>query len=544
MSSRQSNSRRASRPAAVSSRTAQRAASGALSGDSATRQRRRARGRGDARDDASAASGAEDRKAPSRRRGGADRSAAGTGSQEGSAYSRRVSQAEYSRLRKRKKRRKVALVAVAVVAALCLGGAGVAFAYYATISDNLHEGIDDSLRGVLADTQYASDPFYMLLMGTDGSSEREASEEYAGDTFRSDSMMLARIDPKNKKVTLVSLHRDTLIDMGEYGQQKLNAAHAFGGASYAVEVVSEFAGVPISHYAEINFDGFRDIVDALGGVEVDVPMEIDDEDAGGHLDAGLQTLNGDQALILCRARHAYDDYGDGDSYRAANQRLVLAAIAEKILGSDIVTITNTVTALSEHVTTDFEITDIVGLAQLMKGLDPSTDIYSAMEPTTSAYVNGGWYEYTDESAWREMMERVDQGLPPTEEDIVDATGTVLASTGSGSTGGGSSGSASDSSASDGGTASRTGTVAVRNGNGIAGGASEAGGIISALGYTVETGNASSFDYDETLVVYESSGQRQAAEEIVDALGVGRAVLNDGSYANPGDFLVVLGADYE
>ena len=62
----------------------------------------------------------------------------------------------------------------------------------------------------------------------------------------------------------------------------------------------------------MDMDGLKATVDALGGVEVDVPIEINDPDAGGHLDAGLQTLDGDQALILCRARHAYDSYADGD----------------------------------------------------------------------------------------------------------------------------------------------------------------------------------------------------------------------------------------
>ena len=187
------------------------------------------------------------------------------------------------------------------------------------------------------------------------------------------------------------------------------------------------AGVPISHYAEINFDGFKDIVDALGGVEVDVPMEIDDEDAGGHLDAGLQTLSGDQALILCRSRHAYDEYGDGDSYRAANQRLVLSAIAKKILSADVATMASTVQALSQYVTTDLEISDIIGLAQTMQGLDPATDIYSAMEPTTSKYINDVWYEINNVDEWKKMMTRVNQGLPPTDEDIVDEmSNTVLA----------------------------------------------------------------------------------------------------------------------
>lgn len=447
----------------------------------------------------------------------------------------RVSQRDYSNVRKRRKRKKRALVALAVVAALCLGGAGAAFAYYQVLSGNLHAGIDSDIGDVLVPTDLAGEPFYVLLMGTDASSDREASEEFAGDQFRSDSIMLARIDPQNKKVTLVSLLRDTMVDMGEYGVNKLNSAHALGGASLSVEVVSELAGVDISHYAEINFDGFRDIVNALGGIEVNVPIEIDDEQAGGHLDAGLQTLDGDQALILCRSRHAYDEYGAGDAYRAANQRLVLAAIAKKLLSADVGTMASTITSLSSCVTTDMEITDIVGLAQMMKGLDPDTDIYSAVEPTTSEYIDDVWYEVVDLTAWKTMMQRVDQGLPPTEEDVVDeASGTILATTGSGE--------ASSVAANT--TPKRTGNVAVRNGNGQSGAGSEAAARIEALGYTVDSANADSFDYPQTIVVYSTADQAERAQEIVDALGVGVAQLNDNTYAFEADFLVVLGEDWE
>ena len=455
-----------------------------------------------------------------------------------SGYSRRVSQAEYTRQRKKRKRRKIVAVVAAVVLVVCLGGAGVAFAYLHTVSANLSDGIDGDLRAQLVETDLANEPFYMLLMGTDGSAEREASDEYANDPTRSDSIILARIDAPNHKVTLVSIHRDTLIDMGEYGQNKLNAAYAIGGPAMAVETVSKLAGVPISHYAEINFDGFRDIVNALGGVEVEVPMEIDDYDAGGHLDQGLQTLNGDQALILCRARHAYDDYGDGDSYRAANQRLVLGAIAKKILASDIGTMADTVSALSEYVTTDLSVFDIIGLAQAMQGLDPSTDLYSAMEPTTSAYVDGGWYEYTNMTAWKEMMSRVDQGLPPTTEDVVDElSGTVLASTGSGETG------ATGSTDGQTITEPKTGFVAIRNGNGIEGAANEAAEKLEDVGYTIETGNADGFDYSQTIVIYNYANQANEAKEIATTIGVGKAQLNDGTYSFSGDFLVVLGADW-
>lgn len=439
-----------------------------------------------------------------------------------------------------KKRHSVFRIALAIVLVLIVGGTGAALAYYGVLSGNLHAGIDKDLRAALVHTDLANEPFYVLLMGTDGSSERAASEEYAGDRFRSDSIMLARIDPIEKKVTLVSIHRDTLVDMGEYGQNKLNAAHAIGGAALAVETVSAFAGVPISHYAEINFDGFREIVDSLGGVEVEVPMEIDDEDAGGHLDAGFQMLNGEQALILCRSRHAYDEFGGGDSYRAANQRLVLCAIAKKVLSADVATMAGTIQAFSQYVTTDLEITDIIGIAQIMQGLDPLTDIYSGMEPTTPSYINGVWYEINNTDEWKIMMDRVDQGLPPTEADIVhEESGTILASTGSGYL------SNENGDLSGGGTSNlRFGTVALRNGNGITGACAEASERIKPLGYTLDSDNADSFNYEQTLVIYEKGGKAERAQEIVDALGVGKAMVNDGSYVFYADFLVVLGADWK
>ncbi|MGI6105387.1 MAG: LCP family protein [Raoultibacter sp.] len=446
------------------------------------------------------------------------------------SYSRRTSQSEYTQKRKKKSRNKTVMIVLAVVLVVVLGGAGAAFAYVNTISGNLSEGLDSDLQDVLVKTDLANEPFYMLLMGTDGSAERAESEEFGGDAFRSDSIILARIDPVDKKVTLISLHRDLSVDLGEYGVNKLNSAHFFGGASLTVETVSELAGVPISHYAEINFDGFKGVVDALGGIEVEVPMEIDDPDAGGYLAPGLQTLNGDQALILCRARHAYDEMGDGDSFRAANQRLVLSAIAKKILSSDVATMATTVSALSEYVTTDLGVTDIIGLAQAMQGLDTSTSMYTAMTPTTSQYIGGVWYEILNTTEWKKMMERVDQRLPPTEEDIIDeASGTVLATTGSGDAASGQSKSG--------------GSVVVKNGSGLTGVATEAGNMLKKAGYTIETGNADSFEYAETLVIYDNASQADQAQEMVTTLGVGKVVQNDGSYSYTDDFLVIIGQDW-
>ncbi len=447
----------------------------------------------------------------------------------------RLSRDEYAKTHKAKRHGK-AFYAVIAVIAVALIGVGAAFAYVNVLSGNFRAGLGDTSKYLVKTS--LTQPFYMLLMGTDGSAERDESGDF-GDSYRTDSIMLARIDPVNKKVTLVSLHRDTMIDYGDdYGINKLNAAHVFGGPELSVKTVSQLAGVDISHYAEINFDGFREIVDALGGVEVDVPMTIDDEDAGGHLDAGLQTLNGDQALILCRARHAYDEIGPGDEYRAANQRLVMSAIAKKLLSADVATMASTVQTLSKYVTTDLGVTDIIGLAQNMQGLDPSTDIYSAMEPTTSKYIDGVWYEVNNTTEWKAMMKRVDAGLSPTEGDIVDqVSGTILATTGDGSaTSAGEAGSGS-------GAVKSGGSVAIRNGNGVTGAGLDAAERIQGLGYSVNTSNADNFNYAKTIVVYETAAEKEYAEAIVNKLGVGEAVQNDNTYLFEEDFLIVLGADW-
>lgn len=427
----------------------------------------------------------------------------------------------YSKTRKSKKTRKRVKIILIIIASIILLCTAALIAFATMINNNLHEGMDNiGLTPTSLDK-----PFYMVLMGVDSSNERKANGG-TDDNFRSDSIMLVRIDPVGKKVTLMSLHRDTMLDMGEHGTQKLNAAHSLGGPKLVIETVSKFAGVPINHYAEINFDGFKAAVDDLGGVEVDVPMEINDAMAGGHVDQGRQNLNGEQALILCRARHAYDKFGDGDKYRAANQRVVLSSIAKKCLSADIATIAKTVTDLSKYIKTDLALNDIIGLAQIMKDIDIEKDVYSAMEPTEGVYIDGVWYEKVNEEKWKKMMERMDKGLPPEETVIDDATGTVLSKGGDG----GSNNSAS-------------GSVAVRNGTDKQGVAADAANKLSAKGFKTDAGNANSQDYTETIIVYRNDNQKATAEAIQQALGCGKLVKDNNEYTFETDFLVVIGTDY-
>lgn len=435
--------------------------------------------------------------------------------------------------RRRRKRKRILIGTLCGVLALLLCVGGAAFAYMMRIDSNLRSGVDNDLLSMLTATDTPEDPFYALLLGIDGSIERET---YMGSNFRSDSMMLARIDPKGNQVTLVSIPRDLHIkDLDGHGEQKINAAHAFGGPALAVKTVSELAGVPITHYAEINFDGFQAAVDALGGVEVDVPMTIDDEMAGGHLDAGVQTLNGEQALILCRSRHAYDDYGSGDDYRAANQRMVISAIAQKVLASDPITMSNTISAMSEYVLTDMSVAEIIVIAQSMSGMTTES-IYSAKAPATSKYLDGIWWDFLDEDEWKVMMKRVEAGEPPVEEEVIDpVTGVILSTTGDG---------AFSNALTTVHAANRTTSIGLRNGNGSDGACTQAQEILKAMGYTkVNARNADNFDYKETVIVYRTTGDKADAELIAQQLGVGQVIPDRDVYLFNEDVLVVLGADY-
>lgn len=342
-----------------------------------------------------------------------------------SSLSRERSANRYVRQRKARSRKKLAFRTLTGVG-LVLAAALVALAVYVvSLQAQLGSGVSPELRQALSPAPLDK-PFYMLLLGTDKSAERAQSAEFGADdsNYRTDSMILARIDPATKHVTLVSIERDTLVTIGNYGQQKINAAYSLGGAPLTVETVSKFAGVPISHYAEINFDEFVGIVDKIGGIDVNIKIDLDDDMADLHLKAGEQTINGAQALALCRSRHAYDAYGGGDYYRTANQRMVIGAILKKVLAANPVTMLTSVGDLAGSVTTDFSVVDILRLMMAFRGFNISQDLYSGLEPTNSSYVNGTWYETVNEPAWRTMMERVDQGLSPYSDASQDFTSHV------------------------------------------------------------------------------------------------------------------------
>ena len=259
------------------------------------------------------------------------------------------------------------------------------------------------LEEELTPVNSASDPFYVLILGSD------ARESDSGS--RSDVIMLARVDPSVGSVSLVSIPRDTMVTING-STQKINAAYAFGGPSEAVKTLSTFAGVPITHYVEVHFEELKDVVNELGGIQVNVPESFYSDTSGISLEAGEQTLDGDQALAFARERHATRA---GDFSRAQAQRMIIEAIVEKVLSKSITEIPGTVESLARCVTTDYSVTDLVSLALTFK--DKGLTMYSAACPSYTLNQDGISYVGTQYAEWQDMMRRVDAGLDPTDPSV-------------------------------------------------------------------------------------------------------------------------------
>lgn len=309
--------------------------------------------------------------------------------------------------RKKSRGKKIAL-GIAAALVVVLAGAGGALALYLNgINATIQGGLDDAefkeLGEQLAPAK-ADGSYYVGIFGSDARKGETAS--------RSDVTMLARIDPDKGVVDLVSVPRDTMIEIEGHGTQKINAAYAFGGPSEAVKTLSTFAGVPITHYVEVHFEELKDVVNELGGIQVNVPEGFYSDTSGLTIDAGEQTLDGDQALAFARERHAVSG---GDFSRAQAQRMIIEAIVKKVLAASPTEIPGTVESLARCVTTDYSVTDLVSLALTFK--DKGLTMYSAACPSYTLNQDGISYVGTQYKEWQDMMRRVDAGLDPADTSV-------------------------------------------------------------------------------------------------------------------------------
>jgi LCP family protein required for cell wall assembly len=201
----------------------------------------------------------------------------------------------------------------------------------------------------------------ILLMGVDRRELRPNEQP------RSDSMIVVSIDPVHKRFDLFSILRDTYVNIPGYGRSRINAALGEGGPELAMQTVSDFTGLPIDRYVITDFEGFKQLVDAVGGVELEVEKNMRYRDPGDKglydidLKKGWQRLDGDKALQYVRFRHdATSDYT-----RTERQRKFLTALAAEMKsGTTLLQLPSILKRITPYVETNISSFDMLKLAAL------------------------------------------------------------------------------------------------------------------------------------------------------------------------------------
>lgn len=416
----------------------------------------------------------------------------------------------------RRRRRILTWTAVTVVLLLLAGAVG-AFAYMRRITDKINSVFNSNpeLAALLQQDQPSAptEPFYMVLMGSDTRS---------GETQqRSDSLMVARIDPVKKKIQLISIPRDSRVDIPGHGTTKINAAAAYGGPTLVIKTVKELTGLPISHYVNINFRGFRDVVDAIGGVWVNVDRDIYDTQASAFgkkyatLKKGYQKLDGAHALTFARTRHFY---AAGDYQRMKNQQTLIKAIAKQALSmSSVFRASAIIDAVADNLDTDMTPAQLADLALQFKGMD-SKSIESATAPSAPKYIDGVSYVILNDTDFSAMISRMKKGQPlEPAEGSTEPTVTVKPS---------------------------SFDVTVRNGAGVSGLGKQCGDYLTSKGLKIKgtPGNMNQYVYGRTLIVYQK-GHENEANFTRETLGFGDVIPSAGMYSFDTDVMVVIGKDW-
>ncbi|MFJ4710629.1 LCP family protein [Streptomyces sp. NPDC088785] len=278
--------------------------------------------------------------------------------------------------------RALRIAAWSAAGVVVLGGTGIGYVYF-KLDGNIKSVDINAALGTDRPDDVDNGSQDILVLGSD--SRAGANKKAGGGTddgsARSDTAMIVHIYKGHKKASVVSIPRDTLIDRPECtdgdGTEHpasrgvmFNSAYSTGGAACAVKTAESVTGIRMDHYVEVDFSGFEQLIDDLGGVDVTTTKAIDDPDSHLELDAGTHTLSGKQALGLVRTRHGV---GDGsDLGRIQLQQAFMKALMDQLKDVGVFTSPSKLYALAntatKSVTTDSELASVKDLASFANGL--------------------------------------------------------------------------------------------------------------------------------------------------------------------------------
>jgi polyisoprenyl-teichoic acid--peptidoglycan teichoic acid transferase len=296
-------------------------------------------------------------------------------------------------------------------------GTGGFYYYLNSLNKTLSSGTTTQIQNVLAPVEAEKTmdaPVTILLLGRD---TRDAETEQG----RTDTIMLLHIDPAEKSAALLSIPRDTLVDIPGYGQDKINAAYAYGGEELMIKTVSTFLDAVINHYATIDFDGFVKLIDELGGVDVIIDRPIIDPKTNAYIAAGNHHFTGEQALSYTRSRSTEF----GDIGRIQRQQLIFKELIKQKLDIKYISNINSyLNILIDNIRTDMDLMTIMSYAKSALAFG-TENISSAIIPSRPDWIEDGTksVQIPDIDEARAMWQRIIFNQPTSTYGIEYTGGT-------------------------------------------------------------------------------------------------------------------------
>jgi len=282
------------------------------------------------------------------------------------------------------------------------GALAFAFLFYASVRDIIaYSPLSSDLQLPLADDPVLRsenvpdwsqrERVNILLLGIDQRPDEEGP-------WRSDTMIVVTVDPKSMTAGALSIPRDLYVEIPGYGEQRINMAHFLGdaynypggGPGLTTKTIEYNLGMPVHYYVRINFQGFREVINYLGGVTIDVDEEIWDyrypDGQYGyttiHIPAGTQLMDGRTALQYARTRHSGTDFD-----RLRRQQQVLMAIRERALRLDLIPrIPGLASTMGQMVSTNLQLGEVITLAQISSHIDAEDIRFAVIDETMTVEI--------------------------------------------------------------------------------------------------------------------------------------------------------------
>jgi len=293
----------------------------------------------------------------------------------------------------------IVLSSIVVIGGL---GAGSIFLYINSINKTINSINTSEVENMLAPIESPQEPVTILILGLD-------TRDTLNDRGRADIIMMLYLDPEEITGSLLSIPRDTLVDIPGHGEDKINAAYAYGGEELMIKTINSFLGAEINHYVTMDFEGFIQLIDALGGVDINIERPLVDPKSGANFSAGNHHLTGEQALSYTRSRST--ELGDIGRIQR-QQQLFKELLKQKLDVRYLSSVPYYFNILMDNTRTDLDVLTILSYSKAILSFS-SENFETSIIPSRSDWIKEGTIsvQIPDIEEARAMWQRIINGEP-------------------------------------------------------------------------------------------------------------------------------------